>query len=101
MTQKQVPNAAQYENKIRRIKAQYETQLRRAHRLNQAELNALKKEYEREIYKVSEAIEQRVQELQDKLEYHQEMNNAQRVMLEDAISYCKQLEQKLENIVAE
>lgn len=101
MTQKQAPNAAQYENKIRRIKAQYETQLRRANRLNQAELNALKKEYEREIYKVSEAIEQRVQELQDKLEYHQEMNSAQRVMLEDAINYCQQLEERLENIVAE
>ena len=46
----------------------------------------------------SQAIEQQVKELQDKLKYHQEINNAQRVMLEDALNYCKQLEQKLENI---
>lgn len=101
MTKKQIPNATQYENKIKRIKAHYTTQLRRAHRLNQAELNAFKKQYEQEIHEISEAIEQRVQELNDKLEYHQEMNNAQRVMLEDALKYCKQLEQKLENVAAE
>lgn len=101
MTQKQAPNAAQYENKIRRIKAQYKIQLRRARRLNRAELNALRKGYEQGIHEVSQAIEQQVKELQDKLKYHQEINNAQRVMLEDVLNYCKQLEQKLENITAE
>lgn len=82
------------ETKVRQLKTDYQEKLRRRKRQNQVDIAVLKKQYEQKIKIIAKELENQTEELKHEIAFHKEMNDAQRTMLEDAISQCQKLEER-------
>ncbi|HAS45460.1 MAG TPA: hypothetical protein DCS93_33560 [Microscillaceae bacterium] len=85
----------QQETRIKRLKTEYQGKLSRNKKQNDAALKTIRAEYEQKIQALSQALQYQTEELKHEIAFHKEMNDAQRIMLQDALLQCQKLEDEL------
>ena len=86
-----------YKEKMDGIVREYERKSAAVAAENVKELERLRQHYESRYNELKSNYEQQISELEQELAYSKEMNEAQRIMMNDAMAYAAKLEAKLQS----
>lgn len=85
----------QLEEEVRKLSAAHQIELSRVQDGNAIDLQNMNDQCEKRLSLVSSEFRLLISALENEVDYLKELNQAQRLMMEDSLSYIKRLEEKL------